>query len=98
MLRRSTAIRNKQFLIERPQNRAGYNMNYESFSYLTYYFHRSTTRVFYIVGTFPMIRGVRDSRSALIGDSLLRNCDFSFYNELLSRCALAQASYLKFRF
>lgn len=31
-----------------------------------------------------MIRGVRDSKSALIGDSLPRNCDFSFYNELLS--------------
>lgn len=31
-----------------------------------------------------MIRGMRDSRSALIGDSLPRNCDSSSYNELLS--------------
>lgn len=31
-----------------------------------------------------MIRRMRDSRSALIGDSLPRNCDFSFYNELLN--------------
>ncbi|KYN28272.1 hypothetical protein ALC57_02333, partial [Trachymyrmex cornetzi] len=34
--------------------------------------------------TSLIIRVVHDSRSALIGDSLPRNCDFSFYNELLS--------------
>lgn len=37
--------------------------------------------IFHIAAT-SMIRGMRDSRSVLIGDP--RNCISSFYNELLS--------------